>query len=227
MLLQMTRPAQGGLRQERKVEAANNHLANADTTGFKKDVVSFDRMFKARLNTDHNQGPLRQTDNKLDVGLVSEGFFKIDTPDGTRYTRDGRFSLSSEGILVNQQGFPVQGDNGAITIAGERVDINEAGEIFVDGAAVDVLDIVTFEDIDKLKKQGDNLFVYDGDETADEIEPDRIALKQGALEASNVQVVHEMVSMINHHRMYESFQKMMMTFDEIDGKAITEVGRPQ
>ena len=227
MLLQMTRPAQGGLRQERKVEATNNHLANADTTGFKKDVVSFDRMFKARLNTDYSQGPLRQTDNKLDVALQEEGFFKINTPDGMRYSRDGRFLLNTEGVLVNQQGFPVQGDNGDITINGERIDINKAGEIFVDGAAVDVLDIITFEDIDVLEKQGDNLLTIKDGEEADEIDPDRIAVKQGALEASNVQVVHEMVSMIDHHRMYESFQKMMWTFDEIDGKAITEVGKPQ
>jgi flagellar basal-body rod protein FlgG len=78
-----------------------------------------------------------------------------------------------------------------------------------------------------LEKQGDNLLTIKDGEAADEIDPDRIAVKQGALEASNVQVVHEMVSMIDHHRMYESFQKMMWTFDEIDGKAITEVGKPQ
>ena len=59
MILQMTRPVQGGLRQERKLEATSNHLANADTTGFKKDVVSFDKIFKAKLNTDFSQGTLK------------------------------------------------------------------------------------------------------------------------------------------------------------------------
>ncbi|WP_080806223.1 flagellar hook-basal body protein [Desulfamplus magnetovallimortis] len=227
MILQMTRPVQGGLRQERKLEATSNHLSNSETAGFKKDVVSFDRMFKAQLNTDFSQGHMRRTDNKLDLALGDEGFFKVNTPDGIRYTRDGNFTLSSEGILINQEGFPVQGDNGDITINGENIQINKAGNITVDGVAVDVLDIVTFEDVQKLDKQGADLFVYKGDPDEDEQEPARISVKQGALEGSNVQVVDEMVTMIDHHRMYETFQKMMLTFDEVDGKAITEVGRPQ
>ena len=227
MILEMTRPVQGGLRQDRKLEATSNHLANADTAGFKKDVVSFDRMFKAQLNTDFSQGHIRTTDNKLDLALGDEGFFKVVTPDGIRYTRDGNFTLNNEGTLVNQEGFPVQGDNGEIVLNGENVQINKSGEITVDGVAVDILDIVTFEDLNKLKKQGADLFVYNGDGTADEQEPAGISVKQGALEGSNVQVVNEMVTMIDHHRMYETFQKMMMTFDEIDGKAITEVGKPQ
>ena len=92
MILEMTRPTQGGLRQERKLEAVSNHLANATTVGFKKDVVSFDKEFKARVDRDYSQGDLVQTNNPLDVALGSEGFFKGDTPDGIRYTRNGNSS---------------------------------------------------------------------------------------------------------------------------------------
>ena len=226
MILQMTRPVQGGLRQERKLEATSNHLANADTTGFKKDVVSFDKMFKAQLNTDFSQGHLKTTDNKLDVALGDKGFFKIATSDGIQYTRNGNFILNSQGVLVNQHGLPVQGANGDITINGQRVDINEAGEIRVDGVLVDNFDIVTFEDLDKLDKKGGDLFVYNGD-IADEQQPDRISVKQGALEGANISVVDEMVGMIDHHRMYETYQKMMQTFDEVDGKTVNEVGKLQ
>ncbi|MBF0211201.1 MAG: flagellar hook-basal body protein [Desulfamplus sp.] len=226
MILQMTRPAQGGLRQERILEATSNHLSNSDTVGFKKDVVSFDKMFKAQLNTDFSQGHLKTTDNKLDVGLGDEGFFKIATPEGINYTRAGNFTLNNQGVLVNQSGNAVQGLNGDIVINGQRVDINEAGEVRVDGVLVDTLDVVTFEDLNKLDKKGANLFIYDGD-PADEIRPERLLVKQGAVEGSNISVVDEMVGMVDHHRMYETYQKMMQTFDEVDGKTVNEVGKLQ
>lgn len=227
MILEMTRPVQGGLRQERKLEATSNHLANADTAGFKKDVVSFDRMFKAQFNTDFSQGHIRRTDNKLDLALGEEGFFKVSTPDGIRYTRDGSFTLNAQGTLVNQDGFPVQVDNGDIVLNGENIQINKAGAITVDGVAAGNLDVVTFENLQNLEKVEADLYQYNGDVAQDEQEPAILSVKQGALEGSNVQVVNEMVTMIDHHRMYETFQKMMMTFDEVDGKAITEVGKPQ
>jgi len=66
MILEMTRPVQGGLRQERKLEAVANNLANADTTGFKKDTISFDERYKAQINKDFSQGTLQTTGNPLD-----------------------------------------------------------------------------------------------------------------------------------------------------------------
>lgn len=223
MLLEMTRPVQGGLRQERKMEAVSNHLANADTNGFKKDVVSFDAKFKALITRDFSLGPIRTTGNPLDIALAEKGFFKIETPEGIRYTRNGNFTLDSDGTLVDQNGNPLLGQGGAIVINGNSVSINEAGEIFADQEFVDTLDIVTFADMQKMEKDALNNYVYRGD-TRDEMAPDRINVKQMALEGSNIAVVDEMVRMIDYHRMYEIFQKSMLTFDEIDGKAINDVG---
>ena len=232
MILEMTRPVQGGLRQERKLDAVSNNLANVDTTGYKKDVVSFDRTFKAQLNKDFGQGDLIETGNPFDLALAGDGFFKIETPDGIQYTRAGSFSLDSQGILVDRNGFPVMGQGGAIVIdlnntTAEGADINEIGEIRVDGALVGVLDIVDFQDRDKLQKLGNNLLSYDGN-PADEIVvgQDALKVKQMVVEGSNVQAVEEMVKMIDYHRMFETFTKSMLTFDEVDEKAILEVGRP-
>ncbi len=224
MILEMTRPAQGGLRQERKLEASANNLANVDTTGFKKDVISFDRMFKARFNTDFAQGNIRTTGNPLDFAIAGRGFFKVQTPRGVEYTRNGTFSLNADKVLVDQQGDPVIGKNGPITIDGEQVDVNEKGEIYVDGNLVDSLDVVDFSDLTKLEKKGKNNFSYKGN-AADEIVPDHMIIKQRAIEGSNVNTVDEMVNMIDHNRMYEVFQKMMLTFDEINGKAVNDLGR--
>jgi flagellar basal-body rod protein FlgG len=231
MILEMTRPVQGGLRQERKLDAVSNNLANVDTTGYKKDVVSFDRMFKAQLNKDFGQGDIIATGNPFDVAIAGDGFFKIETQGGIQYTRNGNFSLNNEGILVDQNGFPVLGQGGAIVIdllnvREQGAEINEIGEIRVDGDVVGVLDIVDFADKDKLEKIGQNLMNYDGN-PGDEIPIEVPMLKHMAVEGSNVQSVEEMVKMIDYHRMFETFTKSMLTFDEVDGKAITEVGRPR
>ncbi len=231
MILEMTRPVQGGLRQERKLEAVSNHLANVDTTGFKKDVISFDRKFKAELNKDFSQGNIKATGNPLDVALASPGFLKVETGEGIHYTRNGNFSLNNEGILVDMNGNPVLGQGGAIfidmaNVEGQGPEINGIGEIRVGGDIVDTLDVVTFEDLGKLEKKGQNLFAYTGN-TGDEIIPENIVIKHMALEDSNVQAVDEMVKMIDFHRMFETFTKSMMTFDELDNKVISEVGRPR
>ena len=226
MLLEMTRPVQGGLRQERKLEAVSNHLANADTAGFKRDIISFDKEFRARMNTDLTQGSITRTGNELDIALKDEGFFKIDTSAGIRYTRNGNFTLNSNGVLVDQSGNLVLGQGGAIVIDGTNIDINTNGEIRIDGTLLDQLDIITFENLTMLQKEGGNNYAYKGD-TRDEIAPLNIAVEQRAIEGSNVEVVEEMVSMIDHHRMYQTYQKLMQTFDEIDGKAINDVGKLQ
>lgn len=230
MILEMTRPVQGGLRQERKLEAVSNDLANANTTGYKQDVVSFDKAFKARLNTDHAQGDVKLTGNPLDVALASEGFFKVDTPNGIQYTRNGNFTLDANGVLVDSNGNPILGQGGAIFLEVGNLEtdlnINEAGEIVVAGEVLDALDIVTFEDVNKLEKQEKNLYAYTGD-PRDEIAPDQVVVKHRSLEGSNVQVVEEMVRMIDYHKMFDTFSKSMRTFDEIDGKAINDVGMPR
>ncbi|HCY85175.1 MAG TPA: flagellar hook-basal body protein [Desulfobacteraceae bacterium] len=228
MILEMTRPTQGGLRQERKLEAVSNNLANAQTVGFKRDFVSFDKEFKAQLNRDYTLGEMEYTDNPLDYALETEGFFKIETPEGLRYTRNGSFSVSAEGILVDKNGFPVMGQGGNIIIdtneVNETVEIGLNGQITIDNVLVDTLDVVTFADKTKLEKDGRNLLSYTGN-AEDELAPELVRGRAGALEQSNVHVVDEMVRMIDYQKMFEMYTKSMMTFDEVDSKAINEVGQ--
>ncbi len=227
MILEMTRPVQGGLRQERKLEAVANNLANVDTNGFKKDSISFDAKFKAQLNKDFSQGTIQTTGNPLDIALNGEGFFKIDTAEGIKYTRNGNFSLDINGILVDQKGNPVMGQGGAIALASEDLEqelfINQAGEIVLSGQIVDTLDVVTFTDLRKLERDGQNLLSYTGEST-DETQVGQTSVEYRALEKSNTRVVEEMARMIEYNRMFETFTKSMMTFDEVDSKAINDVG---
>ena len=224
MILQMTRPVQAGLRQERKYEVTSNHLANVDTTGFKKDVLSFDRVMKANLSVDLTQGDVIATNNKLDMALMDEGFFRVETPAGIRYTRNGNFHLDNGGRIVTALGDPVLGDAGPLTVQGTHIYVNEAGDVAVDGENIGTFSVVTFADLGRVTKEGSGYFNYGGN-PADEIPPQRTAVRQGALERSNVSTVYEMTSMIDIHRMYEAAQKMMQTFDEVDGRAINDVGK--
>jgi flagellar basal-body rod protein FlgF len=228
MILEMTRPVQGGLRQERKLEAVSNNLANVDTTGFKKDSISFDDTFKARLNKDFSQGNIIRTGNPFDVALSGQGFFKIETAEGIRYSRNGNFNLDSNGILVDQNGNPVMGQGGAIAINSDNPEldlgINQAGEISIGGEIVDTLDLVTFNDLTKIKRDGQNLLSFEG-ETTQEIQAALVVVEHKSLEKGNVSAVDEMVKMIDYHRMFETFTKSMMTFDELDNKAINDVGK--
>ncbi len=224
MILGMTRPVQGGLRQNLKLELISNNLANANTTGYKKDLISFDNMFKAQLTTDHSQGGIKTSNNKLDLALQGDGFFKIQSDNKIYYTRCGEFTLNSDSILSTSIGRPVLGKNGPITITGSDIQINSNGEIIVDSQLIDKLDIITFPEKNNLKKIGDSLFDYTGNPN-DEIVSENIIVNQGQLETPNISVVTEMTKMITAHRMFETYQKMIQTIDEINGQAISEMGK--
>ena len=224
MILQFTRPVQGSLRQSTKLDNIANNLANADTSGYKKDFISFDEHLRAQMNVDLTQGDLKTTNGKMDFALADEGFFKIQTSHGIRYSRDGHFVLGANGRLETPKGDPVMGVDGPIFINGNDVQVGETGLIEVDGEAVGQFSIVTLDNLKGLQKEGTNLFV-NKDSNANEVAPARVSVKQGALERSNVNVVEEMSKMIDTHRKYETFSKVITSFDETDQKLITEVGR--
>ncbi len=224
MLFEMTRSAQAGLRKERQHELIANHLANATTTGFKKDILSFDETLKPILTTDYTQGSLVETGNPLDLAIEGEGFFKVSTPSGTRYTRDGNFTVDAMGRMVTQDGFPVMGKNGAVTLTGDDIFFGEQGEVIMDAMVFDSLDLVTSTDLRALTKKGDNLFAMDP-QKGREIPATDARLQQGSLEGANISTVIEMTHLIDAQRMYESASKVMKSSDETDSRVI-QMGRP-
>ena len=224
MIRQITHVVQGGLRQEKKLETIANHLANAYTTGFKGDVLSFDSLFKANMKVDFTEGEVQQTGNDLDLALEKGGFFKVQTPNGIRYTRNGTLTIDQENVLITQDGDPVLGEGGPITVDGSQIEINEAGEVRVDNQMVGKLSVVDFASKENLTKEGTSYFV-DRDNTAGQIEPKSLKVIQGALEMPNVSTVFEMTKMIETLRSFESYQKMLRAYDETDSKLINEVGK--
>lgn len=221
------------LNQEQRLNQVTNNLANVDTPGFKKETVTFDEMlYQAnrsrqrvgkglRIDTIHQQGVVQKTDAPFDLAISGDGFFKVETPAGVRYTRAGNFQRNNEGLLVTANGYPVLGEAGPVTITGAKVDVASDGRLYVDGVQVNRLTVVT-ADPKALKKEGENLFrLVDG--AAEEASPNS-QLMQGHLEKSNVNTVTEMTEMIDLYRAYEGQQKMIQAVDSLDTLAVSKVG---
>jgi flagellar basal-body rod protein FlgF len=194
--------------------------------------------------TEFEQGSLQRTENPFDLALEGRGFFTVATERGDRYTRDGGFTVSSDGLLVTKNGNPVLGENGQIKVQANNFMINERGEVLVNSAisleprdvvsmannnwedpvVIDKLKIVDFENIREIKKEGDSLY-RETELSGPPIPPENIKVIQSFLEKSNVNAVREMVDMIEVQRAYEANQKTILTHSDTLGRLINEVAR--
>ncbi len=241
--------ASGMLAEMVRNDIAANNLANVNTTGYKKDMAvfkSFPEVLIKRVNdlkqnelsrepnigkigtgtivdeivTSYEQGQLRESPNPFDLAISGDGFFVVQNQNGSFYTRNGSFSLDSEGYLVNSRGDYVLGQAGPIKIEdSNNIVIDGTGNILVDDVQVDTVRVVTVTDKAALTKVGDSLFT--GGQAVDEISGQ---VKQRFIEGSNVNVITEMVNTITILRAYEANQKMVMAYDQTLAQAI-EIGR--
>ena len=235
----LSQAVRSGLSQDARYDMIANNLANIETPGYKGDMMSFDEALDEVVTTDYANGQMRHTGNPLDVSVSDGLFFTVDTPGGIRYTRNGSFSLNSEGVLITSNGHPVQGQNGPITINGSNVEINEAGDVMVDGQNVDTLKIVNLggDDIDDgwifgeqgsrledLKKEGTSYFRIEGN-NENLPQAENVQVMHKTLEQSNVSAMNQMVRLIETQRSYEAYHKIIKAFMETDAKAVSDVGR--
>jgi flagellar basal-body rod protein FlgF len=223
---------QGILRQD----ITANNLANAGSTGFKKDQFFAQQLVKAtsaddnpmNLNpghwTDFSQGAFDPTENPLDFALQSKGFFAVSDGTSEFYTRSGHFERGSDGLLVDTQGRAVQGEGGNITLPQGTVDVSADGRITVNGAVIDRIKVVDFDNPQTLKKAQGSAFSR-GPETSGEVPAESPVVRQGFLETSNVDTVREMVEMISTSRNYEINAKLITTQDDTLRQVVGELGR--
>ena len=246
--------ASGAITQQMRLEVLSNNLANVNTVGFKEDRAIFkipetpeskknseqellEDKKKIRLSslqefstlTDFSQGKLKITSNPMDLALEGKGFFCIQTPGGVQYTRNGNFTLNSNGNLVTQEGYAVLGDSGGITINGDNftVDnftVDSEGKISVDGIDIGSLKIVDFPSPYNLKKTGNTSFIP-ADSNIKEIKVKGVKVNQGANEMSNISAIKLMTEMIEVQRAFESYQKVIQSIDSVTSQAINEVGK--
>ncbi len=225
----------GAVLKQKHMDIFAQNLSNSNTTGFKKERISFkdylipadnvqgvveDGRAMTQLSeqvTDFSSGALLKTDNPLDLAISGDGFFALEN---NKFTRDGNFRISADGYLATQDNIKVLGEGGAISLEGNKIEISLSGEVIADGISVGNIRVVDFEDRSKLQKM-DGGYYY-SEESGQELVAD---INQGYLESSNVDVMREMVQMMTSMREFEAYQKIIHSFDEAASKTINEMGR--
>jgi flagellar basal-body rod protein FlgG len=173
----------------------------------------------------YTQGSFSQTDNALDLAVEGRGFFQIQMPDGsTAYTRDGNFQLNAQGQLVTSSGYVVQ-PGISIPDGSQSIAISRDGVVSVrvggqsSPVQVGQLQLTDFVNMAGLEPLGENLLVETvASGPAQTGTPGQNGLGttlQGFFEASNVNVVEELVNMIETQRAYEMNSKAISTADQM------------
>ena len=252
--------ASAGIKQARKMEMIAQNLANVNNTGYKKDALVFKEMMppfppdsgldagknillspdKSNKNvsyvgitdqyTDFSTGGIKKTGGVLDLALDGEGFFKVQTPDGPRYTRNGNFRLNTAKQLVNQNGNQIldRNDTPVVIDAPGKISIDGEGSISVGNGLANTtitnIKLVNFENKKFLEKVGDGLYRNKG-LPEEELEAIDIKTRQGFLESSNVTSVEEMTEMVGTLRIFESYQKIIQSIDSMNDQSVNTIGR--
>jgi flagellar basal-body rod protein FlgF len=212
-----------------------NNLANVNTTGFRADFEQSRSMgvyygdgqptrafaMTESPRADFTSGSMVATNNPLDVAIQGEGFFAVQSLDGTEaYTRAGNFSVDTAGTLRTANGLVVLGDGGPMNIPeNEKVQVGADGTISIVGqgqgpeAMVEVGRIkLVNPDVKAIEKGDDGLFRQrDG---LDALPAAEVTLRSGMLESSNVNAIDEFTQILSLSRQYEMQVKLMKTAEE-------------
>ena len=260
MMRSLWTAASGMTSQQFHIDTISNNLANVNTYGFKKMRAEFEDLIYqtelmagtpateiteiptgiqvghgARVSATQKmfqQGSLQSTENKTDMALEGEGFFKVLLYDGSEaYTRDGSFKVDSNRQLVTSNGYLLEPpvvlpedfimDTLSLSKDG-RISVNVIGD--EDPVEVGTMEIYRFVNPAGLSSIGSNLYkttAASGEEIPGQPGMNGMAkVHQGFLEMSNVKVVEEMVNMIVAQRAYETNSKAIQTSDSMLATAI-------
>ena len=237
MLLRLRNAAASMAELSQRQDRVANNLANATTVGYLRDRP-FAEALAERIDAegapqstrvagqyaDVTSGAFLETGNPLDLALEGDGFFAVQDAEGrVRYTRAGEFVLDAEGTVRSPQGWALLRDDGApftIPPTGGEIAVTTGGEVRVGDAPLGRLQTVAVEDVRALVRLDGASFASDGLA----VRPSEARVRQGMLETSNVDAVGEMVSLMEHVRLFESQQKALTTTDEVLGAVTRDLG---
>lgn len=191
---------------------------------------------------DYTQGQLVQTDLKSDVALVDEYlpvrgdgsrtgglYFRLQTDGQEAYTRNGNFTVDSQGALVTSGGNYVLSTTGEpIRVTSDDYTITEDGRVLENNELIAQIDVAYVEEPDMLIKQDNGLYyTEDGNDLTSAYDDNDIAfsMRQGYIEQSNVDAGSTMTEMMSAYRSFEANQKMLQAYDRSMDKAVNEIGK--
>ncbi|WP_372784913.1 flagellar basal-body rod protein FlgF [Phenylobacterium sp.] len=230
----------------RQMDIVANNIANADTNGFKVESLMTKEVPGPPAVTaggpapvkfvgadavarDFGQGGLRRTDSPLDVAIDGQGFFKITTKAGDRYTRDGHFRTDDTGRVTTQGGDVVSDDGGGeITIDPAKtgqLTIAPDGTVSQGTERIGKVGVFKFDSLSALQKTGSNQYQNPSNQQATAVTD--VKVRQGMLEGSNVNPILEITRMIEVSRAYEQTTQMMSAEADLSRSSISRLGRVQ
>jgi flagellar basal-body rod protein FlgF len=231
----------GAVAQTHLLDTVANNLANVGTTGFKNNRVRFDEVLaraagrgrplqgsfvRAGMTAmDLRPGPLRPSENPLDVALEGAGYLTVRDGSELAYTRGGTLKIRSDGLLADSEGRPLLGKNDRPIETG--VDpvglvIERDGRVRTAEGDVGVLKLVEAVRPEAMKRKGQNLLVAP---PAALKAATGTEVRQRHLESSNVNAVTEITSMIVASRTYETLHRVISTFRDMDTRAANDLGQ--
>ena len=235
----------GQMALGRTMDVVANNVANASTTGFKREGIEFNTYLnrptagKEGLNfvidratfRDAATGPIEKTSNPLDLALQGPGYFEVKQADGTTgYTRAGSFQLDTQGNLTTQSGQQVLGEGGqAIAIPTTASQINIGADGFVTArvdngkslADLGKVAVVKFDSEQAMQSVGNSTYTT---QQTPQATTDTV-ITQGSLEKSNVEPVTEITNMLHIMRSYEQINNMISTSNQSSTTALDKLSK--
>jgi len=227
------------LARTEAMDAASSNLANANTSGYRaqreyfRDAVAGEGAADSQLNgavnrygvlggdqIDLGQGALVKTGNATDVAIQGQGFFAVKTIHGERYTRDGSFHRSKDGMLVDSAGDAVlDAAHKPITMPNGTIAVGTDGAVSVDGGVVDQLGVFVAPATQLIPEGADEYRVND----VRTLKPSQdYSIAQGELEGSNQNIVSGSLQLMLIQRQAEMMQKALSVFHNDFDRAASE-----
>ena len=237
----LTISAAGGMQARmQSLDMLANNLANTETGGYKTDREFYNLYVSAEAGgadngsaatlpvverpwTDFSQGALRATGSPSDLAISGKGFFAVDGPSGSLFTRNGNFKVTPTGSLVTMEGYAVRTVSGRdLNIQpSEALEVAPDGTVLQNGQTLGSLEIADFDDTSALVKQGTSYF-----QSAAAPQPASGAqVEQGKLEGSNVGAAESAVRLVSVMRQFEMLQKAATLGSQMNREAVEEVAR--
>jgi flagellar basal-body rod protein FlgF len=224
--------------QSRALDVVATNIANASTPGFKASHALFSDWLDVQGHVaptpggrvvaftqdratyrDAQQGPITHTGNPFDLAISGEGFFTVNTAQGPRLTRAGRFSPTADGTLADSEGNPVldtQGQPIRLAPGDTGVTITADGTVSAQNGPIGKIGVVQPADLNQMQAEGGRLLRADTP-TQPVAAP---GLIQGAVEDSNVQPVVEITRMMTLLREFQFTSQFIQGESDRQQKAV-------
>ncbi len=217
---------------DRQIDSVAHNVSNLQTPGYKRSVafanmISGSELFNDTVDLVSNytvmrQGKMISSGNSLDFAIEGEGFFAVRNGDVTVYSRQGQFHRDADGRLIDGRGYALQQVGGGdIAVDDSPFSLADDGTMIVNGRPVARVATYAPERADQMTPVGEAHFAADSNVMA----PVDSKVRQNMLEASNVTLGDEMVSMMAAMRRAETGAKLMQMYDEMLGQALSKLGQ--